>query len=128
MADTSLRITAETVPDLFAAAGWGLTWLILDPDEVSETIHRTICVVSDTVDALLIEWLNELLYRFEVHHEVFHRFEVSLDGLSLTADIHGAVIDRDTAVFRNDVKAVTWHGLAVRRSRVGFTVQVIFDL
>lgn len=127
-ADTSLKIEATSFPNLLAAAGWGFTWLITDPETLTDSVQQEIGIQSDNPEMLLMDWLNELLYRFEVRHELFRCFSVAVHGDSMHARVAGEVIAPSLMQFRNAVKAVTWHGLSIEKTNGLHSVTILFDL
>jgi len=127
-ADTSLDIRAESMADLFAAASWGMTALMIDPDVLGDSIQHFIQIQSESTDTLLIDWLSELLFLFDTRHVLFHRFHLTLTDTALKGQICGDRINPEIHGIRNAVKAVTWHGLAIRKTGDEFGVRILFDL
>ena len=50
------------------------------------------------------------------------------DGLSLRGEVGGEPIDRERHVLDHEVKAVTHHGLDLRREGGGWVAEVILDI
>ena len=79
-ADLGLRIHASDLPDLFRTAGEGLFGIILaNRDQVEPVDQVEIALTADSVETLLIDWLNELIFQSETGHRFFSRFDVSVD-------------------------------------------------
>jgi SHS2 domain-containing protein len=74
-ADKGLAVEAESLPDLFETAARGLFRLMIDPDQYPPTETVAIELHAPDLEMLLVKWLNELLYHFEVHHRLFSRYE-----------------------------------------------------
>ena len=79
---------------------------------------------------LLLRWLDELIFRSETRHRLYARFDVRVagDGTSLAAEIVGEPIDRGRHALDHEVKAVTRHGLVVRREGEGWLAEMILDI
>ena len=75
--------------------------------------------MGDSTEDLLVEWLNELIFLSETRHRLYNHFQVELDAscCQLTATISGEPIDRARHVLDHEVKAVTRHGLTVRKKQ-----------
>jgi SHS2 domain-containing protein len=128
-ADVGLRIEAPTRPALFEEAGRALTALIVeDPDavEARETLRFDL-VAADPED-LLFDWLQALLVAFEVQGMLLTRFRVTLEGERLQAEASGERVDRARHRLAHEVKAITYHGLSLRRADDGWRAEVIVDI
>jgi SHS2 domain-containing protein len=128
-ADVGLRIEAPTRPALFEEAGRALAALIVeDPDavEARETLRFDL-VAADPED-LLFDWLQALLVAFEVQGMLLTRFRVTLEGERLRAEASGERVDRARHRLAHEVKAITYHGLSLRRADDGWRAEVIVDI
>jgi SHS2 domain-containing protein len=130
-ADVGLRIRADDLNDLFRTAAEGVfDYIVANRDEVRATETEPVSLQADGPDSLLVEWLNELIFRCETKHRLYTRFDVRLaaDGLSLEAVIAGEPIDRERHVLDHEVKAVTRHGLVLRHDADGWLAEMILDI
>jgi len=114
-ADVGVVGYGETPAEAFASAGVGLFDLMIDLSRVQATAGRRIEVAGDDLPDLLVAWLNELLYLFEVEGLVFARFEVELKdaGRRLVATGYGERFDPSRHEVKLGVKAATYHQAAV---------------
>lgn len=92
---------------------------------VSATLEprESVSIEASDRDALLVEWLNELLYRTEMcgHlHNAIRIHQITNEGLS--ASIGGA----EEPV--SSVKAATLHGLRIAETSEGYSASVILDV
>ncbi len=130
-ADVGLRVTADTLDELFRAAAEGLfDYIVVNRCDVKAVEVEAITLASDSPGELLAVWLNELIFRSETTHRVYGGFEVSVGpaGLTLAAKVSGEPIDRDRHVLDHEVKAVTRHGLELSRSGAGWVAEMILDI
>jgi SHS2 domain-containing protein len=129
-ADLGLRVRAADLNTLFAEAAEALFAAVVEDLSTVEPREPVTVRVSGTDLAyLLFDWLRELLYRFEVDHQVFRRFEVKVgpDGLEGTA--WGEPYDPGRHPLSHEVKAVTYHGLRVEPTDDGdWLAEVIVDI
>jgi SHS2 domain-containing protein len=130
-ADVGLRIQADNLDDLFRTAAEGVfDSIVANRDEVRIAAREPVSLQARATDELLVTWLNELIFRCETRHRLYTQFDVHLadDGLSLQAEIGGESIDRDRHLLDHEVKAVTRHGLSVRREGEGWLAELILDI
>jgi SHS2 domain-containing protein len=130
-ADVGLRISAESLDDLYRTAAEGLfDYIVANRDAVEPTMYDSVDLRADMPGELLVAWLNDLIFRSETRHRLYTKFEVLVadDGLALHARIAGEPIDRDRHVLDHEVKAVTHHGLVLRRTDDGWLAEFILDI
>ena len=127
-ADVGIVAHGDDLGEAFANSAYGMFSLMADLDKVREHLSRDVDVRAPDQEALLVAWLNELLYLWEVDRVVFSRFEIS----SLTEDrlqgkAYGETVDVSRHQLKTPVKAATYHLLKVDRGN-GFRVQVVLDI
>ena len=130
-ADVGLRVTAETLDDLFATAAEGLfDYIVVNRREIREDETETISLAAESSSDLLAKWLNELIFRSETRHRVYTRFAVHVSdrGLALEAEIFGEPIDVSRHILDHEVKAATQHGLFLDQKADGFLAEIILDI
>jgi homoserine kinase len=130
-ADLGLHVWAATQSALFEQAALALASLICDPATVEP--RETFTVVAEAPagapDALLVAWLNELLYRVEADRIVLRRFTV--DGLTrryVSARAQGEPLDSGRHQPRFAVKAATYHDLSVRQHEGRWEADILLDV
>jgi len=133
-ADKGLAVEAESLPDLFETAARGLFRLMIDPDRYPPTEQVAIELHAPDLEMLLVKWLNELLYHFEVHHWLFSRYgdiEVrEAEGhWHLTAQAYYRPIEPQQLEWDGaPVKSVTYHGLRLERDSERWRLRVFVDV
>jgi len=126
-ADVGLVAYGETLAKAFASAAYGLFSIIAELKTVKETETRQLELSEDDPEALLFEWLNSLIYLFDVEMILFKRFEITdFDGCRLRAVCYGEKYDPSRHQLKTGVKAATYHMLKVDGEKN--QVQVIFDI
>lgn len=125
-AEVKLRVRAGSFPALAAEAGRALAALELGREPPAATGEgREIVLRAGDLGALLVDWLNELIFLAETERWVATEFEPQPCGtLELRMRARGVTVD--TAPSR--VKAATHHGLDVRRADGGVEAEVVFDV
>lgn len=128
-ADLGVVLAAESLSDLFAAAGAVLAELLYDPDPVEETETREVALEAASSEELLVRWLNELLYIREVGEFLWKTVEVEAgEETRLAATLHGEVFRPGKHVPRGGLKAATYHQLRISREGDAWSARIIFDV
>lgn len=123
-------IRGRDLADLLRNAARALNAIILSEDSVVRPeMERTISLDSLDSDTLLVDWLNELIYRSEVEQLVFSEFQFDTlqDGL-LVARCRGEYLDASRHRVIREVKAATYHMSDIRRTQLGYHARVVFDV
>jgi SHS2 domain-containing protein len=122
--DVKLRAWSTDLESLFAAAAEGMMAFLfgngitdLEPDR-TETIE----IEAKDREALLVDWLSELLYRATCEYRAYMGFRIQLTESKLKAAVASTAAE---AV--EDIKAVTHHELSVRKCERGWEVSIVFD-
>jgi len=128
-ADVGIIAYGADIEELFSNAALALFSLIIEPESIKEKLHLDLEVSSEDIDSLLVEWLNELIYLFDVKHVLFNHFDIkSLTHNGLTATCYGEDFDPMKHKIKVGVKAATYHMLELDKSDDGFKAQVILDV
>jgi SHS2 domain-containing protein len=126
-ADVGLVAYGGTLAEAFANAAYGMFSIIAELNTVQETESRHVEISGEDFEGLLFEWLNSLIYLFDVEMLLFKRFDIIyLDGSLLKAVCHGERCDLTRHHLKTGVKSATYHMLEVDREKN--QVQVIFDI
>ena len=124
--EVQLHLEAQTLVGLFTEAGRALAELMIGAcDPIGAEGHQLVTVRSSDREALLVAWLNELIFRSEVEKRVFTDLRITrLTDAELTATIGGVVAE----ALRTQPKAATLHELSIRRAHEGYTAKVVIDV
>ena len=124
-ADLALKVHGHSLKEVFINAACGLFGLMADLEGLEPTISHEISLESLDYEALLVDWLNELLYLHEVEEEIYTRFEIeALSSTALSATVWGA----KTTASKLTVKAATFHDLEIMETEDGYLTTVVFDV
>ena len=128
-ADVGIIAYGTDVEELFSNAALALFSLITEPERIEEKLHLDLEINSEGRDSLLVEWLNELIYLFDVKHILFNRFDIeSLTHNDLKATCYGENFDPMRHKIKIGVKAATYHMLRLEKNDSGYKSQIIFDI
>lgn len=123
-ADWALKVWAPNLSELFALSARGMYWLMETSLQPGPSTERTIELEAEDIEILLVSFLSELLYFGESEGLGFDSFQVTVTGSRLSALARGAPV----AEQKKEIKAVTYHNLAVQQTAQGLTVTIVFDV
>ncbi|MBI2918417.1 MAG: archease [Chloroflexi bacterium] len=127
-ADIGLVAYGRDLGECFSNAAWGLFSCITDLRRVRPEEVREVRVEAGDTEALLVDWLNELLFLFDSEGFLGRRFDVvEIGDGRLRARVWGERLDPERHRTRIAVKATTYHQLQVVQ-RDGWRARVIFDV
>jgi SHS2 domain-containing protein len=131
-ADVAADLTGRTLGELFASAAQAMTDTVTDLSLVRPVVTQSVTVEAGAVEDLLVDWLNELLYRFEVQNVLVSDATVTIEERDgrwhLGATIAGELFDPSRHPSRVAVKSATYHNLDVRETRDGWKARIVFDI
>jgi SHS2 domain-containing protein len=126
-ADMGLAAYGKSLEEAFANAAYGMFSIIAELEAVREVESRRVEIKEEDLDSLLFEWLNSLLYFFDVEMLLFKRFDIMEFGEGrLAAECYGEKYDSTRHHLKTGVKSATYYMLEVDRAKK--RVQVIFDV
>ncbi len=126
-ADTGLVAYGNNLAEAFANAAYGLFSIIAELNKVRVVESRLMEVSAEDAEELLFNWLNHLIYVFEVERLLFKRFDISeFTENNLKATCRGEKYDPSRHRLKLGVKSATYHMLKVDGEKN--RVQLIFDV
>lgn len=128
-ADVRIKVTSETLSDLFRVSLQGLNQLLksnFNTMEFEPTITKSIELESCDRTSLLIDFLSEVLTLSQIHKAIFLDFEIrEISDHKISTILFGTQVE----VFDEDVKAVTYHEADVKINENGdWETTIIFDI
>ena len=128
-ADLGLEIYGRDLADLFANACFALFDNITDLSRVKASVARSLAVTGDDLPDLMVNWLRELLALWTIDGLLVASARVkAVSETRLTAELACDAYAADRHDLRTDIKAVTYHQIAVTREAGGWTARVVVDV
>ena len=128
-ADVGILVFGKSLAELFENAGFALFDIITDIAKVREREMRCITISRESIDELLVEWLNSLLYLHATELLLCNKFHVQeIAQQSLTGEAWGEIFQDNRHVIKTEVKAVTYHGLRVYQDEGLWKATVVLDV
>jgi len=146
--ELQIRLEAPSLPELFLEAGRALAEVMRASDGTAPSTHpiapssnpitpssvegpndmgpfQSVHVRAADLSALLVEWLNELIFRAETERRIFTDFRIDrLTDKELTASIRGPEVE----LSQTAVKAATMHRVEIRKEPGRFFATVVLDV
>jgi len=132
VADAGIETWGHTLEDIFTAAAEATIEVMANERRPQEPLRtETIELASDSLDLLLVRFLDEIIYRKDAERcfaEVASLVITGDDGFQLAAKLQLKPLDGAAYDFRVDVKAVTLHRLSVERTGDVWRATFVLDV
>ncbi len=128
-ADMGLEAQGGSLAELFSEAAQALREMLFGPatGREEQTIHLR--VTGQDQGELLVNWLNEILYLFEVRGIYPVSFSIErIDAHSVCGLVHGERFHPERHPVERVVKAATYHQLLVEKDGDEWRARVYLDL
>jgi SHS2 domain-containing protein len=124
--EVELRLEAPSLVALFEEAARALAEVMAGRDVPGpEGPIEQVDVAGSDREALLADWLNEIVYRSEVNKRVYADVHVrELSDVRLRAEVRGF----EPEALKTPVKAATLHRLHIEQKPDGFLGTVVLDV
>ncbi len=131
-ADVYVAAYGADLEEAFENAAVATFQAMTEVGEVRAAIEDVIEVRGQDEQALLYNWLEELLVKFETTYNVYSRFEVSSiektpSSFRLKAKIWGEPFDPEKHPQKIGIKAVTYHLMEIIKEQKSVTVKFLLD-
>jgi SHS2 domain-containing protein len=132
-ADVYIEAYGDNLKGAFENAAFATMEVMTDAERVEPKIEDNVEVEAHDEYALLYNWIEELLIRFETTGNLYSRFKIqSIEetphGLRLKAKIWGEPFDKERHPSKVGVKAITYHRMEIVRKPENVTVKFILDI
>jgi SHS2 domain-containing protein len=128
-ADIGIRASAPSCAALFAVAGRALMDWIGPPPLSEEFRTRDLQLRAEDLEELMVRWLQELIYEFQHRHSYTERAEkLKVSNGNLQTTLVGRIWDESSCGNYREVKAVTYHNLAVIHEGSLWRANIILDV
>lgn len=130
IADIAFKATGETVQELFQSCAEAVIECLADVNTVKPEKEIVIEKEEKTIERLLLELLEDIIYYKDKDAMVFHdvTVEVNEEKLKAKATLHGDDIKAEEQDLLHDVKAITMHYWRVDKTDDGWVANVVLDI
>ncbi len=128
-ADLELTIRGKSLVDLFSTAARAAAETIVPGPVAGRARARPIALSAPSREELFVSWLNEIVYLLQAERLFPFRLKfVKLSPRRLLARASCRRAGRRAFAGGAEIKAATYHALALRRTKSGWVAHVILDL
>lgn len=124
-ADIRLEAAGESLAGLFGETMKAMN-AVSCPGFSSEMVERRVEVSSPDILSLLVDFLNEIVFLGQVHHEAYEE----LQTVAVTeTHFKGVIKGRKIISMEEEIKAVTLHEASVRQTEKGtWLANLVLDI
>ncbi len=132
-ADVYVRAFGTSMEQAYENAALAMFETMTNSDKIAQTTEETIEVEAEDQYALLYNWLEALLVKFETEGMLYSRFQIgdwkeNAESFHFTAKVWGEKFDPKKHPQKVGVKAVTYHLMVVIREPERVVLEFILDI
>jgi len=136
-ADVGVIGRGTTAAEAFVQTALGVFALIVEPASVEARDRREVRAHAETIESLLVAWINECLYVHEVEGFVARAVELEVfeispraggEALRLHSFLQGEELDPSRHRLGTVVKAATLHQVSVTAVEDGYETRLVVDV
>lgn len=125
--DLAIEVTAASREGLIAEALVAMAQLMVEEDGIQANEQRTLAVTEESDADALHEMLAAALNLFLIDGFIWRTAKVAISDHTFTASLEGDTFDRSRHHLLGEIKAVTYHRLAVDQTASGWRAVIVFD-
>jgi SHS2 domain-containing protein len=126
-ADVKIRARAPTLEALFSEAFNALMQVMYGKDRKGR-VSRELTLESADNEALLTDFLSEVLFISEVDGLVFSHASIRINDGTLHAVLEGEPFDQGRHAGGSEVKGISYSGMSITHDTNGYMLDIIFDV
>ena len=132
-ADVYIRAHGKTMEEAYENSALAMFEVMTDTDKITQMQEDTLDVEAEDQYALLYNWLEALLVKFETENMLYSKFQITNweetdENFKFKAKIWGEKFDPHKHPQRVGVKAVTYHRMVIIRERDQVVLEFILDI
>lgn len=130
-ADIAVEIRADSVEELFLVSAQAFKEAVIDPDTKKTGVSYDLKLNSHSLEALLVNFLNELNFRLIYKKKIFNNIN-GLKILQKKDDFFLECIllenDVDDDKIKTEIKSVTYHQMEIKKHDGKYFTRIVFDI
>ena len=132
-ADVYIRAHGVTMEEAYQNAALAMFETMTDSAKIAQTQQESLDVEAEDQYALLYNWLEALLVKFETENMLFSKFEITdwketAESFKFKAKVWGEKFNPKKHPQKVGVKAVTYHLMVVIREPQKVVLEFILDI
>lgn len=126
-ADIKFKAYGKTLEEAFSNSAYALKEKIISKKRILQKGKKEIKLNAKNNEKLLYNFLEEFLYLLDAKNFIFSKIEkIKIKNGKLTATILGD--KASNYEFSNNVKAVTYNEILIKKEKEIFTCQIVLDV
>ncbi|WP_337867129.1 archease [Ignavibacterium sp.] len=129
-ADIAFELEADTLEELFTEAFYVWLLSVVELTDFSPVSSYEVKLKADSLEQLLVDFLNELNYLLHVKKLLSVKVEkliLNETDISLFADV-GTIKLNDKIDLKEEIKSVTYHQMEIINNEGKYRAKVVFDI
>ncbi len=127
-ADIGIRGVGASPAEAFEQVALAFCAVVTEPARVEGRRREAVRLSAPTLDFLLLDFVNALVYRLATQGLLVGRAGVSVDGTSLSAELFGEPVDRARHAPACEPKGATMTELSVLKAGDEWVAQCVVDV
>jgi SHS2 domain-containing protein len=132
-ADVFVRSHGKTMQEAYENAALAMFETMTDTDKIAQVQQETVEVEAEDQYALLYNWLEALLVKFETENMLYSKFEITSwketsETFKIVAKVWGEKFNPKKHPQKVAVKAVTYHRMVVIHEMDRAILEFILDI
>lgn len=131
-ADIAYEAYGETLEEMYSNAAVALFSVMTSLDSVEEQQTDVFTVQAEDKQALLLDFLNELLYKWDTEKVLFKDFSCEIQseqsGYKIVTECSGEAFNPDKHEMKVEIKAVTYFDMEVKEENGVWKGHVTLDI
>ena len=130
-ADIAVEIKADSIEELFVESAYAFKAAVVEPDKEKGGVSYNLKLNSHSLEALLVNFLNELNFRLISKKKIFNnvnglKIHQKNDDYSLECVLLEHNVDEDN--IKTEIKSVTYHQMEIKKINGTYSTKIIFDI
>ncbi len=128
-ADIAFEAYGSDLNELFEACALAIFDIMVDLKSVKPKVRKIIKLENNSLDDLLFNFLEELVYLKDVEVMLFSKFKVKIENeKELIAECYGEKINQGKHKLKIDIKAITLHKFEIKKEKNKWIARVLVDI
>ncbi len=132
-ADVFIRAHGKTMEEAYENAALALFETMTDSEKIAQTQEQSLGIEAEDQYALLYNWLEALLVKFETENMLYSKFQITnwqetAEIFKFEAKVWGEKFDPETHSQKVAVKAVTYHRMVIIKEKDRVVLEFILDI
>ena len=132
IADVAFSAQSPSLSGLFKECAYAITEIMIKNTQmISCAIKRSISVSADTLEKLLFEFINEIIFYKDSENLIFNKYDIKIgkdSKFSLLCEACGEKMDPLKHELIVDAKSATMHMLSVKKFGKTWKAMVVIDI